>query len=308
MTIQQNLSIVFSKKHISQQFAVDFYKQSIYCINKEINIVYFRAHFLDSVILGGVIYLEEATMEFNKIDKEKEYTVVQQAMEQIRNLIVAGQYKPGDRLPTEMELASRFGISRSSLREAIKLFNYLGVLESRVAKGTFICEKSNISGEAISLAAMLGEKNSYDVMEFSASIFLWCSMYLTKSYREDPDGYSQYITRLEDDLVRYKIACELGNLSGIDNCIYKIQKTITDASGNDVFIALTKTLHMFNSNINLKVQTNLYSQNEVTYNVYSALISAIKNGDTAGVGKVIQDLLAIEKNLISMPLPPPLQY
>ena len=38
MTIQQNLSMVFSKKHISQQFAVDFYKQSIYCINKEINI------------------------------------------------------------------------------------------------------------------------------------------------------------------------------------------------------------------------------------------------------------------------------
>ena len=108
--------------------------------------------------------------EFSKIDKDREFTVVQQAMEQIQNLIVTGHYKPGDRLPTEMELASRFGISRSSLREAIKVFNYLGILESRVAKGTFVGEQAQFSGEAISMYAVLSQKNMYEIIQASEKI------------------------------------------------------------------------------------------------------------------------------------------
>ena len=124
--------------------------------------------------------------EFSKIDKDREFTVVQQAMEQIQNLIVTGHYKPGDRLPTEMELASRFGISRSSLREAIKVFNYLGILESRVAKGTFVGEQAQFSGEAISMYAVLSQKNMYEIMEFFSSILLWSSSTLAVHYERDP--------------------------------------------------------------------------------------------------------------------------
>lgn len=46
-------------------------------------------------------------------------TVVAQAMEKIRELITSGFYKPGDKIPTEQELAEHFGIGRSSIREAI---------------------------------------------------------------------------------------------------------------------------------------------------------------------------------------------
>ena len=77
-----------------------------------------------------------------KIDKIKHKTLVEQVMGKIRKLIASGEFKVHDRLPTENEMAEMFGTGRSSIREAIKVFNYLAVLESRAAKGTYVCSRS----------------------------------------------------------------------------------------------------------------------------------------------------------------------
>lgn len=98
-------------------------------------------------------------------DKIFQMTVVEQVMDRIKTLITSGTYKPGDKLPTELELAERFGIGRSSVREAIKIFQYLGVLESRVPKGTFLRPRSQISTEAITWALLLGDDDVNDILE-----------------------------------------------------------------------------------------------------------------------------------------------
>ena len=56
-------------------------------------------------------------------------TVTQRAIEQIKALIAEGRLEPGQRLPTERDLAVQLGISRSSMREAIRALTVLGVLE-----------------------------------------------------------------------------------------------------------------------------------------------------------------------------------
>lgn len=53
----------------------------------------------------------------------------------LKSYISDGNLKPGDRLPTETELATRFGVSRLSLREATKSLEFLGILESRPGRG-----------------------------------------------------------------------------------------------------------------------------------------------------------------------------
>ena len=53
----------------------------------------------------------------------------------LKEFIVSGSLKPGDRLPTEQELAERFGVSRLSIREAIRALRYLGILRSSQKKG-----------------------------------------------------------------------------------------------------------------------------------------------------------------------------
>ena len=61
-----------------------------------------------------------------------------QAITKIKDLIVEGEFAPGDRLPKETELAERLGLSRNSLREAVRALTLVGVLEPRQGDGTYV--------------------------------------------------------------------------------------------------------------------------------------------------------------------------
>ena len=71
---------------------------------------------------------------------KRESTLPQLVLQNIQNSIRDGIFKPGERLPSERELAERYGVGKSSIREAIKMLQVLGVVESTQGKGTFIRE------------------------------------------------------------------------------------------------------------------------------------------------------------------------
>lgn len=71
--------------------------------------------------------------------KIKNKSVVQTVVDSITKAIINGELRPGDKIPTEMELADSFGVGRNSIREAIKILVYYGILEIRRAEGTFVC-------------------------------------------------------------------------------------------------------------------------------------------------------------------------
>lgn len=58
--------------------------------------------------------------------------------DRLKEFISEGNLKPGDRLPTEAELASRFGVSRLSLREATKSLEFLGILDAKPGRGLIV--------------------------------------------------------------------------------------------------------------------------------------------------------------------------
>lgn len=72
-------------------------------------------------------------------------TVVQQIIDKITQSLIKGELKPGDRLPPEPELAQQLGVSRTSLREALKTLEGLGVLIARKRGGTFIATSGSQS-------------------------------------------------------------------------------------------------------------------------------------------------------------------
>src|ERR1700680_2537838 len=65
-------------------------------------------------------------------------SVTEGAIDRIRELIVSGSWGPGDRLPKESELAAQLGLSRNSLREAVRALSQLRVLEVRQGDGTYV--------------------------------------------------------------------------------------------------------------------------------------------------------------------------
>lgn len=68
-------------------------------------------------------------------------TFPERIVEKIRNAIEDGSLKPGDRLPSEMELGETFGVGRTSIREALKALVLMGIL-TRSNAGTFVSNES----------------------------------------------------------------------------------------------------------------------------------------------------------------------
>lgn len=69
------------------------------------------------------------------IKTSKRYKLVIQA---IQNYIIDNDMEPGDRLPTENELAKKLQVGRSSVREAVKSLEVLGVIETKAGEGMFV--------------------------------------------------------------------------------------------------------------------------------------------------------------------------
>ncbi|MGZ3506084.1 MAG: FadR/GntR family transcriptional regulator [Vulcanimicrobiaceae bacterium] len=65
-------------------------------------------------------------------------SLTDEAIEKIKAMIVAGELRPGDRLPKEPELADRLGLSRNSLREAVRALALVRVLDVRQGDGTYV--------------------------------------------------------------------------------------------------------------------------------------------------------------------------
>ncbi len=62
--------------------------------------------------------------------------------EQLVSFVVREDWKPGDRIPPERELCQQLGIARTSLREALKAMELVGMVDSRIGDGTFVCPRS----------------------------------------------------------------------------------------------------------------------------------------------------------------------
>lgn len=82
----------------------------------------------------------------------------EQIVEQIEESILGGALKAGDQLPPERELAERFGVSRTAVREAVKALREKGLVEAYTGRGTFITDgTSQAIKQSLDLVARIGQ-------------------------------------------------------------------------------------------------------------------------------------------------------
>ncbi len=75
--------------------------------------------------------------------KQPHLSAVDHVVESIKKLLLSGELKPGDQLPNEGELAELLGVSRGSVRSAMKVFSAYGLVDIRVGDGTYVCTEIN---------------------------------------------------------------------------------------------------------------------------------------------------------------------
>jgi len=85
-------------------------------------------------------------MEWPHVEPIKSTRIYEEIVRQVKSMIAEGRLKSGDRLPPERDLAEKFVVSRTSVREALRALESLGLVEIRPGEGTFVRE---ISVEAL---------------------------------------------------------------------------------------------------------------------------------------------------------------
>ncbi len=100
------------------------------------------------------------------IEPVKRSRIYEHIVQQIRALISDGSWAPGDQIPPERELAERFRVSRTSVREALRALEMQGVIESRQGGGTFVrSAEPELLIPPLAAAILRGQRELGEVLE-----------------------------------------------------------------------------------------------------------------------------------------------
>ncbi len=136
-------------------------------------------------------------------------------VKQLRNMITVDQLKTGDKLPSERELSERLNVARSSVREALRALELLGLIETRRGEGTFINDfKENKLVQLLGTFVMQDEKSIKDVHETKYLIEVDClRLVIRKAKNELLEHLQNWVERnsFEDDEFFFKVIELSGN-------------------------------------------------------------------------------------------------
>lgn len=96
----------------------------------------------------------------------EKHDLTEKLIANFKQLILEGSLTPGCKLPAERDLASSFGVSRNSLRPALKVLEIMGVISQRVGDGTYLnTAAACILGEPLEFLVLLDGISSHELME-----------------------------------------------------------------------------------------------------------------------------------------------
>ncbi|MGA2989504.1 MAG: FadR/GntR family transcriptional regulator [Candidatus Korobacteraceae bacterium] len=137
--------------------------------------------------------------------------VAKQIATNIRTAIMSGELKVDQRLPTEEELAERFGVSRPTIREALKRLAAQNLIHTRrgPAGGSFVKKPSmeDMRGQLSGMAAVLltvGEFSLTDVVETRQELERACCHLAATRSSADPDGVQAQLREMEVELQKQR--------------------------------------------------------------------------------------------------------
>ena len=165
--------------------------------------------------------------------KKKAYQVV---VDQIREYFLDGELQPGEKLPTERELAARFNVSRTSVREALRKLEIKGIIEIKQGSGSFIkTPECHTLGDDLSSTIIKTEKKLiYEMLELRQALEVECAF--LASQRATSEDIERIGKALEM-MVQVKNDVELGIQADLSFHI-----NIVLASHNSIFLQLFQTL------------------------------------------------------------------
>lgn len=176
---------------------------------------------------------------FKKVNSE---SVVQLVINSLTEAMLQRKLRPGDKLPTEIELAESFGVGRNSVREAIKILVYLGILEIRRAEGTFVCEGFRESMiDPMIYGIILDTSDSYkDLMELREMMEVGVMQVAMEKYT--PEDLEHLAALLEK--MREEISKGAGNVQNVFEADNEFHIAISNIGNNPLVDKINKVVRV----------------------------------------------------------------
>jgi len=210
-------------------------------------------------------------MVFEAIRKS---TAPEMVARQIMDRITSGQLKPGQRLPSQRELAQALSVGRSSVREAINALAVMGYLQVKHGQGTFISLNLPDADDAVKkLGSALEAGSLMDLMEVRQ--LLECKSAALAAERAD----QQQIERLEATLEAMENAT--GDYQGFLEADLAFHSALAEASGNSIICEMMKLITGKVSRQHARLRTGRLSSEYRRLSIVTAanVVAAIAAGD-----------------------------
>ncbi|MCP2260768.1 DNA-binding transcriptional regulator, FadR family [Streptoalloteichus tenebrarius] len=193
--------------------------------------------------------------------------LVEQVIEQMRELVTSGEWPVGQRIPPEPELVSALGVGRNTVREAVRALAHAGLLEVRQGDGTFVRATSELSGAVRRLCG----SELREVLEVRRALEVEGAR-LAAVRRTDED-----LRRLEESLAARDAATEEGDGERVAETDTAFHLLLVECAHNPV---LTELYRGFTEAVRASVVTtfDLRAQSQELIS-HTALLDAVRDQD-----------------------------
>lgn len=159
----------------------------------------------------------------------------EQIADKLREVIIQEGMKTGSKLPAEGELMVRFGVSRSTVREAVKILQTERIVDIRQGQGTFLCAMPGLADDPLGLRFADQEKLIADLLE--TRLLVEPSVAALAAVRRE----ERHLAEMKDLLDKMDNAYLHGeDYTPFD---FEFHSVIAQCTGNDVLQRLLPTIH-----------------------------------------------------------------
>jgi GntR family transcriptional regulator, transcriptional repressor for pyruvate dehydrogenase complex len=222
--------------------------------------------------------------------------VAEEIAEQLRSLILNGQYPPGSKLPPERELSKRLRVNRASLREALKKLEHLGLVRIRQGDGTRVQNFMETGGIELvqHLLPLGGGKPELirDLLEFRRIMGREIARLAAARASKDREGVAK-LRALADKADTLSAAADLFDVD------FEFYVAVAAMCGNQVMLLLINTVRDGVKGF-MPLLANLAGPQDQVRKHHRELIAAIERGDVATAGKVADDYLRMGAELAAI--------
>ena len=214
-------------------------------------------------------------------------SVTTRAIESIRSMISSGELRPGDRLPPEQELADRLGVSRGSLREAVRALSQIKVLDVRRGDGTYVTSLSPnelLSGLKFAIE-LLQSQGLEEVLEVRRLLLPPAAALAAQ--RVTPAQLAKLHTLLE----RIEVATDPDEIARLH---HGFSTVVSDATGNETLSSILDALHLRDENVRRTWLSADPVRRDFALTHHRMLLEALERGD-ADMAKAVSNVQLDER-------------